>query len=185
MKDKKVKDVMIPDEKYATIGNDASLLDMILVLEESNRNVPEDHHKHRAVLVTDEKGKIIGKLGHLGFLKALEPKYHEMVDFDKLSNAGLSSEFVESMMENLSLWNDLFFDLGRQAKKIRVGEVMHPISESIDENASLLEALHKMIMWQALSIPVTKGANVVGLIRQADLYREITSYIKQLCNSID
>jgi len=82
---KKVKDIMIPVEEYATINKDASLLDMVYILDESNKKLPEGHHKLRSVLVTDLYGDIIGKIGHLVFLKALEPKYDRMADFNKLS----------------------------------------------------------------------------------------------------
>jgi len=182
MERKKVKDIMIPVEEYATIKKDASLLDMVYILDESNKKLPEGHHKLRSVLVTDLYGDIIGKIGHLVFLKALEPKYDRMTDFNKLSNAGLSSDFLQSIMSNLSLWDDIFIDISQRAKMIKVSEVMHPINESVNENTSVFEAIHKMIMWDALSIPVTKESKVTGLIRQADLYREITAFIKETCN---
>jgi len=105
-----------------------------------------------------------------------------MADFNKLSNAGLSSDFLQSIMSNLSLWDDVFIDISQRAKMIKVSEVMHPINESVNENTSIFVAIHKMIMWDALSIPVTKESKVIGLIRQADLYREITAFIKETCN---
>jgi hypothetical protein len=39
IKTKKVKDLMIPVEHYPIVSKDASLFDMILVLEEANNNL--------------------------------------------------------------------------------------------------------------------------------------------------
>ncbi|MFC1585251.1 CBS domain-containing protein [Fibrobacterota bacterium] len=178
---KKVRDLMIPAEQYPTVHRNDSLLDMILVLEKSQASVPEGHYKLRSVLVTDKRGHIIGKIGHLQFLKALEPKYSRMTDFDKLSAVGLSSDFLEAMMENMRLWDDALWEVGAMARHIKVGDVMHPISESLDEDASVMDAVHKIIMWQALSLTVTRGGKIVGVVRQADLYREIADHVKKSC----
>jgi hypothetical protein len=55
---------------------------------------------------------------------------------------------------------------------------MHPITECIDENAALIDAINKTCMWQTLSIPVSRNGEIVGLLRLSDLFVELTEQIK-------
>ncbi|NIS15963.1 MAG: CBS domain-containing protein [Aliifodinibius sp.] len=183
MDSRRVKDLMVSLEDYAVIDEDDTLLDAVIALEEAQAKLPPGRMKHRAVLIKDKNGKIVGKLGHLAFLKALEPKYSSLGDLKTLARAGLSAEFVNSMMETYKFWDYKFEDICRRAKSIIVKEVCHPISENIDEDAPLSEAIHKFVMWQSLSIPVTRGNDIVGLIRLSDLYSEMSKVIKQTCDT--
>jgi len=182
MDTKKVKDLMVSLEDYAIVDEDATLLDAVVELEKAQARLAEGRMKHRAVLIRDKNGKIIGKLGHLAFLKALEPKYSTLGDLSTLARAGLSPEFVNSMMETYRFWDYKLTDICKRARNIKVKDVCHPITENIDENAPLSEAIHKFVMWQSLSIPVTRGSDIVGLLRLSDLYSEMARVIKTTCN---
>ena len=63
---------------------------------------------------------------------------------------------------------------------MKAADAMHPLSESVEESASLSDAIHKIVMWQHLSLLVTRGDEVVGLIRLSDLFDEIAFRIKSL-----
>jgi len=178
MNNKLVRDLMVLLDDYAVIDQNASLLDAVVALEKAQKNLPPDRQPHRAVLVVDERKNVIGKIGQLAFLKGLEPKYKIIKDFDKLTRAGVSGEFVSSMMEHFRLLEEGLDDLCQKSRSILAREVMHPIQESIDENAPLSEALHKMVIFQTLSILVTKNGKVVGLLRLSDLFEEIIRNIK-------
>jgi hypothetical protein len=54
---------------------------------------------------------------------------------------------------------------------------MIPVTESIDENALLTEAIHRIVLWQTLSILVTRGGEVVGILRLSDLFDEISCHV--------
>lgn len=177
MKTKSVKDVMLPLSGYAVVSLDATLRDALKELDRAQMNLPAGKQPHRAVLVADENGEIVGKLGHLGFLKALEPKYDVFGDMDRLSRAGVSEEFVNSMMDNFRFWTDDFSRLSQRARIVMIKEVMTPVDENISQDASLAEAIHRMIMWQTLSILVTRGDEVVGILRLSDLFTEVASYV--------
>jgi CBS domain-containing protein len=75
MKDKLVKDLMIPVSEYATVHQDATLVEAIETLEKARQKNSNGKEQIRAVLVVDNNQKIIGKIGHLAFVQALEPKY--------------------------------------------------------------------------------------------------------------
>jgi len=176
---KKVKDLMVPLSEYATVNEGANLLDAIDALERSQLSKSAGEFRHRAVLVIDKNGGIMGKLGHLAFLKALEPKYNLIGDIPALSRAGLSSDFISNMMEHMGLWEDNLSDIYRRAKNTLVKNVMHPVTESIQEDASISEAVHDIIIHQSLSIIVLRGKQPVGILRLGDVYTYLASAIKE------
>lgn len=179
---KQVKELMIPVAQYATVSQDATLLEAILILEQSQPKAQEHLQPYRAVLITDKHDNIIGKIGHLGFLKALEPKYYLHQDKDMISQMWVNPEAIQSMMDQLQLWQDNLEDICRRARDIRVRDVMRPITENIDEDASIIEAIHKIVMWQTLSLMVVKNNKVIGILRLSDLYTEVAQYIQESCS---
>lgn len=174
-----VKDLMVSLDDYPVVQEDATILDALNALETAQENLPAGREPHRAVLVVDKSKKVVGKIGHLAFLRALEPKYLYLGDLKTLSRAGLSETFIGDMMENLSFLRGTLEDICRQVGSLRVRDVMHPVSESIDEKASLTEAIHKIVIWQTLSILVTRGSDVVGILRLSDLFNTVSDKIKR------
>jgi len=174
-----VKDLMVSLDEYGVVPEDATILDALNALELSQENLPPGREPHRAVLVVDKKKKVIGKIGHLAFLRALEPKYLYLGDLKTLARVGLSDEFIADMMENLSFLRGSLDDICRQAGSLKATDVMHPVSESIDENAPLAEAIHKIVLWQTLSVLVTRRSEVVGILRLSDLFTAVSGKMKQ------
>jgi hypothetical protein len=173
-----VRDIMVPLEDYPVVGEDATLADALVALDEAQRRLPPGRQPYRAVLVTDKKGGIVGKLGQLVFLNALEPKYAVLDDLGKLARAGVSPELVSSMMEHFRFLQDSLPDLCERAGRMKVKEVMRPTKDSIAEDAPLSEAIHGMVLGQTLSILVTRNSEPVGLIRLSDLFDVIAERIK-------
>ena len=182
---KKVKEIMVPIEKYPTIHKDATMVEAILKLHEAVKTAPPEIPPFRAVLVVDEDGKVIGKVGHFAFLKGLEPKYKNLFDVDKLSRVNLSSKFIETFFEKFSLWHEIPMDLCSVASSIKVLDIKQPIEESVDEDETLPMAIHKIIMWQCLSVLVKRGNEVVGILRTSDLINEIENCILKECVKLD
>ena len=88
METKRVKDLMVPLDEYGVVPQDATLIDAILKYEEAMKKRDRSRQPYRAVLVVDNKGQVIGKLGQLAFLKALEPQHHALSDISRLPGAG-------------------------------------------------------------------------------------------------
>jgi len=174
---KHVKELMVPLDEYTVVNEEDTLYDAFIALKESRENLEKGQYVHRAVLVVNKKGRIVGKLGHLGFLRALEPKYKVMGDLDMLSKAGLNPEFIGTMMKDFGLWQDELVNVRSRSKEIKMKEVMRKTGENIDINASMNEAIHKIVMYQMLSIMVTQNGIVVGLLRVSDVYDELSRNI--------
>ena len=174
---KRVKDVMLSLSEYAVVREDATFQEALCALAKAQQELPPGRQPHRAVLVVNQDGKIVGKAGQLGFLKALEPKYGTLGDLGTLSRAGLSREFVSSIMENLRFWQDSISTNCERASSTKIRDFMTPVTECIDEDAPLTEAIHRIVVGQTLSILVTRGGEVVGILRLSDLFAEIAKYV--------
>lgn len=177
MEHKSVKELMVPLDDYAVVPSDATLVDAVRTLKRAERRLQPDRQPARAVLVADSDGMIIGQLGHLEILQALEPRSGLLGDLDTLSRAGVSEELVGSLIENLSFWHDDLKDACRRARRTKVSELMRPIGESVSEDAPLWEAIHKLVMWQTMRALVTRRGRIIGVLRLADLLVEVADFI--------
>jgi len=171
MNKRQVKDLMIPLHEYALVSSDATLQDAIRILREAHvRRPSNDRLPPRAVLVADADNRVIGQVEMLDILKALEPKYSLLGDISSLSRAGVSDELISSVTDNLSFWQGDMSDACRRVRTMKISEIMHPLKESIDENASLTDGIHKIVMWHTMRILVSRKGEIVGVLRLADLF---------------
>lgn len=174
-----VRDVMIPLEEYPVVSATATLADALAALDEAQKRLPPGRQPYRAVLVADENKNVIGKLGQWAFLMALEPKYAVHGDMGKLARAGVDPALIESMMEHYRFFQDSLSDLCARAAGLGVREIMRPVGDSVEENAPLSHAIHKMVMGQTLSILAVRGGEVVGLVRLSDLFDVVADNMKR------
>ncbi len=174
---KKIKNLMIPLENYASVNINSTLLDAALEMRRSQEKLVDGLQPIRAVLVVDNDKNIVGKIGHMAFLKALEPKYNNIIDFEKLTRVGVSPALISSISDNMRLWQDDMKSILDRASSIKVKDAMNPVSESIDENASITEAIHQIIVLRLLSLLVKSGSKIVGIVRLSDLYNEVEQSI--------
>ncbi|MFH2056955.1 MAG: CBS domain-containing protein [bacterium] len=175
-----VKDLMVPLDDYALLRGEATLLDAVKALEAAQTKLPAGRQPHRAVLVTDAAGKVVGKVGQLAFLKALEPKYDLNSDRSQLEAAGVGAAMFDSMREHARLFQIDLEQLCERARFVKLKEVMRPISESIDETATLAEAIHLLTAEQTLSLLVTRDRVVVGVLRLSDVFEAVSEQMKQV-----
>lgn len=180
MKTQVVKHLMVPLSEYATVSKDASLYEAVLALEEAVAAFDPNRHRHRAILVYDENNRIVGKIGQIDILRALEPGYDEIVKSDSFARLGLSPMYQKSSIEQYRLWNKPLNDLCRKAAELKVETFMHTPTEGeyVDENTSLDEAIHRLIMGKHQSLLVTLEKEIVGILRLSDVFMEIVKNIK-------
>lgn len=176
---KRVKDLMLSLSEYAVVPEDATFREALRTLDEAQQVLPPGRQPHRAVLVMNREGKIIGKAGQLAFLKALEPKYGALGDLGTLSRAGLTREFVTSIMESLRFWQDSITTNCQRASSMKIKDFMTPVTECIDEDALLTEAIHRIVVGQTLSLLVMRHGEVVGILRLSDLFAAIANHMRE------
>ena len=180
MKSIKVKELMIPIESYATVHQDATLLEAVLALERSQQSLDPSMHKHRAVLVLNERGKEVSKITMKDILIALEPNYGKIEGSDILSRSGYSPGLIQSMLEDNALWMEPLQFFRERANRLKVNMLIRPPSESeyIDYNAALGEAIHQLVVCPYLSLLVIRGDDIMGILRLSDVFSKICEIIK-------
>ena len=94
-----VKELMVPLSEYATVPKGSTLFEAVLALEKAQEEFDHTKYKHRGILILNKKKRVIGKLGQLDVLRALEPKEEES---GKLTNSANSGS-VPSLSKNCAL----------------------------------------------------------------------------------
>lgn len=183
MRNTKVKELMITVDRYPTVPKDVSVLQAMKILEEWLANLPPELPPYRAVLVVDESGAIIGKVGHLAFLKAMEPKLKIGRDSNSnsLEKANLSPDILESIERNVHMWDDDYFDICAAVNNTKITEIMHPTDECVDEEMPVIYALHQIIELKSISLLVKRGETIVGIIRLIDIYNDLKKRVLTDC----
>ena len=67
-----VSEVMVPLSEYASVPKGSTLYDAVLALELAQEQFEDKHtrYRHRAILVLDKKGNVIGKVSQMDVLRA-------------------------------------------------------------------------------------------------------------------
>jgi len=179
MKTITVKDLMVPLEKYATVPREATLRDAIVALEKAQMTLDPSRHKHRAILVLDESGNVVSKLTMKRILVALEPNYGKVEGAGVLERSGFSPDLIKSMLEDNALWAKPLQFVRERAIELKVGDFIQTPSEGeyIDENATLGQAAHQLIVYPYLSLLATRDDAVVGILRLSDVFTKICDII--------
>ena len=114
-----VKDLMVPISEYATVTIGTTLLDALLVLERAQEAYTVSKYHHRAIIVLDSEGGVVGKISQLRALKAIQPEL----------------EF--------------------------------------SEESSLDTAIHRLVAGAHMSLLVTRGERIVGVLRISDVFAAV------------
>ena len=180
MKTITVKELMVPITEYATVPREATLRDAVLALEKSQMSLDPSQHKHRAILVLDEGGKVMSKITMKDILVALEPNYGKVEGVGVLERSGFSPDLIRSMLTDNALWTEPLQFFRKRATKLKVSDFIQTPSEGeyIDGNATLGEATHQMVVYPYLSLLVTSGDEVVGILRLSDVFTKVCDIIK-------
>ncbi|MFH1092048.1 MAG: CBS domain-containing protein, partial [Pseudomonadota bacterium] len=139
-------------------------------------------YKHRAILVLDKAGKVVGKLSQNDVLRSLEPKYETLDNIGRVSHWELSPVFIKAMMKDHGLWEKPLDDVCRKAARRKVEEIMYTPAqgEYVQESATLNEAIHQLVIGHHQSLLVTSagGTEVVGILKLTDVFSEVCDMIK-------
>ncbi len=181
MKDKIVKELMVSLSDYATVYEDETLFEALLALETAHKILDRSKHRHRAIIILDKKDQVVGKLSQWDVLKALEPKYGNIEDLEKISRTGFSPQFLKSMLVQHALWNKPLMDVCRVGGKNKVKDVMVKPTEGeyINVSAPLGEAINQLVVGQLLSLLVVDDEkNIIGILKLIDVFDEILQTMK-------
>ena len=176
---KRVKDLMLALSEYAVVDEEATILEALRALEASQARLPADRQPHRAILVRNKEGAIVGKLHQFAFLRALLPERKARVETGLMDRAGVSDDLRDASMQMLDLLTGDFVDVCERARHVAVRDVYTTVTTSISEDASLGDAIAKFLAHQTLSLLVRRGSQTVGILRLSDLFDELSREITQ------
>lgn len=172
-----VKDIMVPLADYATVSQEATLFDAVMALKEAQKTFDPNRYRHRALLVIDQQGSVVGKLSHIDALKALEPKYRGLSELSDMEGLyGLNADRIRRMIEDHGLWKKPMDDICRKAATLKVKEIMHTPSQAeyVLEDATLDQAIHQLILGHHQSLLVAKNKRIIGVLRLTDVFDHIS-----------
>jgi CBS domain-containing protein len=176
-----VKELMVPLSEYATVLEGSTLFDAVLALEKAQEEFDHTKYKHRGVLILDKNNRVIGKLGQLDVLRALEPKDEDSGEIKELSQFGFSYNFVHKMRKQQRLKAAPLKDLCGKASKLRVEDFMQTPSEGefIEQEASLEMAVMQLVMGHHISLLVTRDKEIIGILRMTDVFAAVFHAMKE------
>jgi len=84
------------------------------------------------------------------------------------------------MIKSYGLWRKPLEGICRKAAEMKVKEIMHSPSEGeyVGENDTLDTAIHQLVMGHHQSLLVTRGEEIIGILRLCDVFRKICDNIK-------
>jgi CBS-domain-containing membrane protein len=175
-----VKELMVPLSEYATVPKGSTLFDAVMALEKAQEEFDHTKYKHRGVLILDKDERVIGKLGQLDVLRALEPK-EDLGRIDELSQFGFSSHFVHKVRKQRRIKAAPMKDICGKASKLRVEDFMQTPSEGeiIEHDASLEMAVMQLVMGRHISLLVTRNKQIIGILRMTDVFAAVFHTMKE------
>ena len=181
MSEYRVKELMVPLSEYATVPVGSTMLDALLALEKAQEEFDHTKYKHRGVLILDKDKRVIGKLGQLDVLRALEPKDEDPSEIDELSKFGFSSKFVHKLRKQRRLKDAPLKDLCSKASKLRVEDFMQTLSEGefIEEDAYLVVGIMQLVTGRHISLLVTRNKEIIGILRMTDAFAAVFHTMKE------
>jgi CBS-domain-containing membrane protein len=182
--DYRVKELMVPLSEYATVPEGSTLFDAVLALEKAQEEFDHTKYKHRGILILDKDKRVIGKLGQLDVLRALEPKDENPGEFSELSQFGFSSNFVHKLRKQRRMKARPLKHLCSKASKLRVEDFMQTPSEGefIEQEAFLDMAIMQLVTGHHISLLVTRNKEIIGILRLTDAFAAVFHTMKE-CES--
>jgi CBS domain-containing protein len=180
-----VEEIMVPLAQYATVSENTTLLEAVQRLEEAQKAFDRERYRHRAVLVLNNEGRLVGKLSQHDVIRALEPNYRRVNRLASVGRFGWSQEYLESIARQHRLWSTPLEGLCTSSAGLRVREIMHSPEEGeyIEKVAPITKALHHLVMGSHNSLLVIDSEReIVGVLRLTDVFALVCQTL-QKCSS--
>ncbi|MBW1709273.1 MAG: response regulator [Deltaproteobacteria bacterium] len=171
--EKTVREVMIPKEEYTTLTTEGTIKDAIDELKKSftakisTSRLMETGH--RSILIVDKEGRLQGILTIVDLLKGIMPPY---LFAPKPSMA-------DTIQYSPMFWKGMFSRNIHELGKRKIKEIMSPAPLTIADNANLMEAAYTMVKNQVRRLAVTREGELVGVVREQDLFFEMETVLRE------
>jgi len=179
-----IKELMVPLVEYATVSEDANILEAINALEDAQKAFDPKRYRHRAVIVLNIENRVIGKLSQHDIIQALEPKYKESKERKQgaLDHLGFGRKFIESVSLQYNMWDKPLQNLYKKALEQKVKSFMYTPTEGeyIKVSATMNDTIHQLIVGKHHSLLVKDGSDIVGIVRLTDVFEFVRLRLKTM-----
>ena len=88
---------------------------------------------------------------------------------------------MKSILDQYELWYEPLKDICHKAEKQKVIDVMYKLTEGeyVKEDSGVNEAVHQLIIGHHQSLLVSRGEEIVGILRLTDIFMEICAIRKK------
>jgi CBS domain-containing protein len=171
--EKSVADVMIPIEEYTTLKGDQTIGEAVFKLKESFASKVSTSRimetGHRSVFVLDERDRVQGILAITDLLEGIMPAYL----------SAPKPSLADSIQYSPMFWKGMFTREVNVLAKKKIKEIMSPAPLAIDGESNLMEAAGMMIENRVRRLAVMRSGEVVGVIREQDLFFEMEETLRE------
>ena len=175
---KRVRDIMIPLDKYPWVKLSDTLRDAIRVMKDAHLEVGRRASLPRVVLVFDHHEDLVGIVRRRDIMRGLEPDFlgNQPLDYQvTYFDVGFDHHLTE-LSEG--------FSLERVVKGLReqsgrpISDVMRPISITLKPDDQIMKAVYEMVSLNESLIAVVEDQEVLGVIRSVDVFHELAQLLR-------
>ena len=172
MKNKLVKELMVPISDYVTIREDATMAEAIRALESEKKRYGDAPYRHQSLVVIDANRNVVGRLSQVDMMHALEPRYSELGDARWIGRSVLSKKVLKTLREEFQLWEQPLEEMCRAMGTTKVKDFMQEPTEGefVSETDTMNVAMHRIVMGRHHSLLVTRERQIIGILRSTDLF---------------
>ena len=171
---KRIRDFMIPVAEYPSVRDNATLREVIDVTVNAELEVGRQRSLPRVILVFDGIDVLVGYIRRRDIMRGLEPDFlvSQPLDYrQKLFDVSVDPNLSEVMYDRVVK--------GIQSKADRlVVEVMRPLEATIEADDHLMKAIYEMVSLNISMVPVLHEGQLVGVVRSADVFRELAELLR-------
>ena len=167
---------MVPISEYATVSVGTTLLEAIRVLEQAQEAYTVSKYQHRAILVLDPAGQVVGKISQLRALKAIEGDHEFNDEIDEMRKFNFSEAYIAQLRDRFRSRKIIIEENTlRETAAKKVEEFMQAPTpgEYVSEDCSVDTAIHKLVAGTHLSLLVTRNKEIVGVLRISDVFAAV------------
>jgi CBS domain-containing protein len=169
---RKVREITIPLSEYAVTRIDHTLKQAVPALRRLYCQVEDGkctEAGHRTILVLDQAGALVGVLDFRSILKVLIPEVAGGLTA-RLAALEVSIAFAQAGATELDEANASFRARVIKNADTKVRDVMLKVRGTISADADIVEALRLLLSNRITMIPVYDGEQLIGVVRDSDLF---------------
>jgi CBS domain-containing protein len=172
---KRVRDVMIPLDRYPTVRDTTTLREAVDVLEHAQIEVDGRKSLPRVLLVFDAIDVMVGYVRRRDLMRGLEPKF--LVVQPLAYRKKLFDIAVDPNLSELP-YDRVVTGIREQAAR-PVSDVMQPVEIVIQADDHIMKAVYEMVSRDLSLLPVLDGQRLVGVVRSVELFHELAEVLRQ------